>query len=82
LLSALPKFLYESLQLLLCKNELIFNDFFKYQSKKNGMNLSRMHPESFQDFSKNSLGLLKDGISLNPERISELLGSSVSRIPA
>jgi hypothetical protein len=30
--------------------ELIFNDFFKYQSKKNGMNLSRMHPESFQDF--------------------------------
>ena len=44
------KFLYESLKLLLCKNELIFNDFFKYQSKKNGMNLSRMHPESFQDF--------------------------------
>ena len=62
--------------------ELILNDFFKYQSKENGMNLSRMHPESFQDFSRNCLGLLKDGISSNPERISELLGSSVSQIPA
>jgi len=58
-LSALPKFLYESLQLLFCKKkELIFNDFFKYQSEKNGMNLSRMHPESFQDFKLNDLGFL------------------------